>query len=66
MTVRKRTSDPATWFDSDELERCPHCREQRLLPQDELIPLRLCLGCGPVMVASLRSPPSSSLEPLAG
>jgi hypothetical protein len=35
-----------SWFDEDELERCPDCGNRRLIPGEPQQPLRVCLDCG--------------------
>ena len=40
-----------SWFAEGELERCPRCGEQRLVPGDADQSLRVCLDCGIVEVA---------------
>jgi hypothetical protein len=52
VNAKRYTSDPSTWFAADKLLRCPRCGEQQLLPQDELVALRLCLNCGAVMASA--------------
>lgn len=36
-----------SWFDEDELERCPSCGERKLIPREHG-GFRVCLDCGVV------------------
>jgi hypothetical protein len=38
--------DLRTWFQASELELCPECGEQQLVPPSPLALIRLCLACG--------------------
>jgi DNA-directed RNA polymerase subunit RPC12/RpoP len=39
-----------SWFDKDELERCPNCGARRLVPGEPRQGFRVCLDCGIVEV----------------
>jgi hypothetical protein len=36
------------WFREDELELCPECGENQLVPPSPAARMRICLGCGVV------------------
>jgi hypothetical protein len=40
---------------ADELELCPHCGENQLVPPSPEALMRLCLGCGVVSTMSSTS-----------
>jgi hypothetical protein len=40
--------DLRSWFQAGELELCPECGEQQLIPPSPLALIRLCLNCGVV------------------
>jgi hypothetical protein len=35
-----------SWFEEDELERCPNCGKRKLIRDESQQPLRVCLVCG--------------------
>lgn len=40
--------DLARWFKPDELETCPRCGAQRLVPAEPGSTVRICLDCGAI------------------
>jgi hypothetical protein len=51
------------WFKPAELEICPDCGEQQLVPPSPTALIRLCLACG--VVPKPGSQPNSTAEALA-
>jgi rRNA maturation protein Nop10 len=47
---RDLSVDLARWFKPDELETCPRCGEQRLVPSEPGSTVRICLDCGGLTV----------------
>jgi hypothetical protein len=46
MSVDIQELDLGTSFQTSELELCPECGEQQLVPHSPLALIRLCLACG--------------------
>jgi hypothetical protein len=47
MGTRENDSvDVRRWYRAEELEVCPDCGEQELVPVSSLASMRLCLSCG--------------------